>query len=180
MAARAPKQWALTCNETITSFINWRQNLLYILLLDNGFQTFLTDGATWQKKSAAHPNRGFVDDGDAVVEPQHHTAVQKSATLELMLGQISRNSIIKGCTSLPDIWQKIRQHYGFQSSGAHFLDLASFKLYLEERPEDLFHRLTAFFEDNLLSTTCGISHHSAVIDADKELTTTLENTIVVL
>ncbi len=187
MAARAPKQWALTRNETITSFENWRQNLSYILSLDNGFQPFLADDATWQKKSAAHPNRGFVDDGDAVAEPQRRTAVQKSATLKLMLGQIanycpviSRNSIIKGCTSLPDIWQKIRQHYGFQSSGAHFLDLAGFKLHPDERPEDLFQRLTAFFEDNLLTTTCGISHHGAAVDADEELTPTLENTIVVL
>ena len=31
---RAPKQWALTKQETITSFEAWRQNLQYILSLD--------------------------------------------------------------------------------------------------------------------------------------------------
>ena len=75
-----------------------------------------------------------------------------------MLGQIanyasviSRNSIVKSSTSLNDIWQKLRQHFGFQSSGAHFLDLANIKLQPGERHEDLFQRLTAFFEDNLLT-----------------------------
>ena len=32
-----------------------------------------------------------------------------------------------------DIWQKIRQHFGFQSTGAHFLDLANVLLEPDER-----------------------------------------------
>ena len=68
-----------------------------------------------------------------------------------MLGQIanfcliiSRNSIVKTSTSLADIWQQIRQPFGFQSTGAHFLDLANILLEPDERSEDLFQRLTAF------------------------------------
>ena len=185
--ARAPKQWQLTKNETITSFENWKQNLIYTLSLDNNFAPFLEDGTSWQKKTATNPTRGFTNDAAPIAERDRKTAAQKNAQLELMLGQIanycsviSRNSIIKGCTSLNDIWQKIRQHYGFQSTGSHFLDLASIKLDTDERPEDLFQRLMAFFEDNLLTTDCGITHHGAAVDADEDLTPTLENTVIVL
>ena len=105
---------------------------MYILSLDNNFSTFLTDNYVWQKKTAARPHRGFTDDGDVYAvylktgaKPQDKI----NAQIELMLGQIanycpviSRSSILKNSTSLNDIWQLIRQHYGFQSSGAHFLD----------------------------------------------------------
>ena len=166
MAQRAPKQWSLTKNETITSFEAWRQNLIYILSLDQNFAHFIRDDVTWQKKSAITPLRGFIDDDDPIPEDQRKTAVQKCTHLELMLGQIanfcpiiSRNSIIKNSVSLNDVWQKIRQHFGFQSTGAHFLDLDYIKLDPDERPEDLFQRLTAFFEDNLMTVGCGVTHH---------------------
>ena len=152
MATRAPKQWVLTRDETVNSFENWRQNLLYILSLDNNFTPFLADGFSWDKKTAANPTRGLVDDTQPIPEAQRKSAVQKTATLELMLGQIAnfcpviaRNSIIKGSTSLSVIWQTIRQHYGFQATGAHFLDLSDIKLMPGEKPEDLFQRLHAFF-----------------------------------
>ena len=35
----------------------------------------------------------------------------------------------------------LRAHYGFQSTGAHFLDFASIKLDVDERPKDLFNSL---------------------------------------
>ena len=93
---------------------------------------------------------------------------------------ISRNSIVKHSTSLNDIWQKIRQHYGFQSSGAHFLDLASIRLQPDERPEDLFQRLMAFFEDNLLSVHGALTHHGDQVTTEEDLSPTMENTVVFL
>ena len=52
-----------------------------------------------------------------------------------MLGQIanystiiSRNAIVKNSTSLNDIWSKIREHYGFQTTGSRFLDLYTIEL----------------------------------------------------
>ena len=182
---RAPKQWQLTKIETITSYESWRQNLIYVLSLDKNFVPFLD--ATWQKQTAANPRRGLTDDGAAVPEAKRLTAAQKNAHLDLLLGQIanfcpviSRNSIVKHSTSLNDIWQKIRQHYGFQSTGAHFLDLATIHLQPDERPEDLFQRLMAFFEDNLLSVHGGLTHHGDPATADEDLSPTLENTVVVL
>lgn len=184
-APRAPKQWLLTKNETITSYESWRQNLVYILSLDMNFVPFLD--SAWQKKTAANPRRGFQDDAEPIPRDRRLTAAQKSAHLDLMLGQIanfcpviSRNSIVKNSTSLNDIWHKIRQHFGFQSTGAHFLDLANITLQPDERPEDLFQRLTAFFEDNLLTVNGGVSHHGEAVPADEDLTPTLENTIVVI
>jgi hypothetical protein len=38
----------------------------------------------------------------------------------------------------------------------------------------------AFFEDNLLTTQSGISHHGAAVPLDEDLTPTLENTVVYL
>ena len=93
---------------------------------------------------------------------------------------VSRSSIVKNSVSLSDIWEKIRQHYGFQSTGAHFLDLASIIRQPDERPEDLYQRLLAFFEDNLMTTGGGITHDGENLSADEDLTPTLENTIVVL
>lgn len=183
--ARAPKQWALTKHETITSFENWRQNLEYTLSLDVNFSHFLTPGATWLKKSRDAPFRGFVDDGEAVPAEHRRTAVQKSAQLELMLGQIAnfcpviaRNTITKSSTSLATIWQHIRLHYGFQTSGAHFLDFAELRQGADERPEDLYQRLLAFINDNLLRPEFGISHHGTVPAEEEDLSPTLENLIV--
>ena len=90
------------------------------------------------KQTAANPRRGLIADGTAVSEAQRLTASQKNAHLDLLLGQIanfcpvnSRNFIVKHSTCLNDMWQKICQHYGFQSTGVHFLDLASKTLHLQ-------------------------------------------------
>ena len=164
-ANRAPKQWSLTRSETINSFENWRANLLYVLSLDPNFTQFLEDGFTWRKKSQGIAHRGLADDGEAVPEADRRTAAQKAASLELMLGQlanfcpvISRNRIIKASTALSDIWQAIRLHFGFQSTGGYFLDIANIKLEPNERPEDLFQRITAAVEDNLLTTAGGATN----------------------
>ena len=164
-AARAPKQWSLSKTENVNSFENWRQNILYTLSLDQNFAPFLVEGVQWEKKGRATPLRGLTDDGDNVAAATRRTAQQKVTQLELLLGQIanfcpviSRNTIVKNSTSIPNIWQAIRLHYGFQSTGAHFIDFADIKLEPEERPEDLFQRLMAFMEDNLQVRNGGISH----------------------
>ena len=95
---RAPRQWCLTKIETVNSFENWRQNLIYTLSLDTNFTQFITTDAKWGKKCASQPNRGFTDDD--VIASGGRTALQQVYMLELMLGQIanycpviSRNTI---------------------------------------------------------------------------------------
>ena len=165
---RAPKQWCLSKTETITSFESWRQNLVYTLSLDTQFAPFLVDGATWRKKTKANPLRGFTDDRSSA-NPRR-TAHQKVNTLELMLGQIanycpviSRNTIVKNCTSVDCIWASIRLHYGFQVTGVHFVDFTDIHLEHGERPEDLFQRLMAFMEDNLLRIE-SLTHHGERVE----------------
>jgi hypothetical protein len=117
---------------------------------------------------------------------QRRTAAQKVTHLEMMLGQIadyapviSRNTIVRNSTSISGVWQAIRQHYGLQSTGSRFLDLANIKSKLDQRPEDLYQCLMSFVEDNLLTTAGGITHHGITPEADEELSLSLENFIVV-
>ncbi len=131
---RAPKQWCLTKIETVNSFENWRQNLLHTLSLDSEFAPFLLNGAVWEKKSKTSPCSGLTDDADPVPAAQRRTKERKAAMLELMLGQIanycpviSRHSIVRNSTSTGSIWQPIHLHYGFQCTGAHFIDFAAMR-----------------------------------------------------
>ena len=186
-SSRAPKQWCLTKVETVNSFENWKQNLSYVLSLDPNFASFLVPGTTWLKKSKNNLNRGFTNDATPIPESQRRTAAQKVTHLELMLGQIanycpviSRSTIVKNSTSIDNIWQAIRTHYGFQSTGGHFLDFADIKLEPNEHPEDLYQRLMAFIEDNLLLANGGITHHGVNPGDDEELTPFLENLVVLL
>ena len=71
--------------------------------------------------STAQPLRGFTDDGEDVPTAKRQTAQQKVNFLELMLGQIanycpviSRNTLVKNSTSIQFIWNRIREHFGFQ------------------------------------------------------------------
>ena len=111
---RAPKQWSLSKDETITSFEARRQNLLYILSMDPNFAHFLLEETTWQRKTSNQPTRGFADDGEDVPQANRRTAAQKVTHLELMLGQIANfcpvvacNTIVKNSTSMQSIWQAI-------------------------------------------------------------------------
>ena len=131
--------------------------------------------------------RGFQNDTEQVPENTRRSAAQKIAHLELMLGQIanfcpiiSRNTIVKNATSVNHIWQTIRQHFGFQMTGGHFLDFSNIRLEPGERPEDLYQRLTSFVEDNLMRPDVPISHHGEVPEEEEELTPTLENLIVLI
>ena len=84
---------------------------------------------------------------------------------------------MKNLTSLEPIWQTIREHFGFQVTGAHFLDFADMHLEADERPEDLYQRLIAFVEDSLLRPS-GLRHHGEQMTEDEELSPTLENLLV--
>ena len=155
--------------------------------MDPNFADFLLDDSTWEKKTRTNPLRGFENDTDAVPAARRRTAQQKVTHLELMLGQIanycpiiSRNSIVRNSTSLKSIWQAIRMHFGFHSTGAHFIDFAGIKLEHGERPEDLYQRLMAFVEDNLLKSDGGITHHDETPSEDEDLSPSLENFVVLV
>ena len=171
----------------MNSFENWKHNLQYVLSLDPNFADFLFDDSTWEKKIRANPLRGFDNDTDAVPVARRCTAQQKVTHLELMVGQIanycpiiSRNTIVRNSTSLKSIWQAIRMHFGFHSTGAHFIDFAGIKLEHGKRPEDLYQRLMAFVEDNLLKGDGGITHQDEPPSEDEDLSPSLENFAVLV
>ena len=126
---RTPKQRELTKSETLTTFESWRQTLVYAASQDAHFAPFLVPGAEWLKQTNAINNRGLQNDPEDVPEANCRTAAQKLISLNLLLGYIAnyapviaRATIIKSSTSLTSIWQALRQHYGFQRTGDHFLD----------------------------------------------------------
>lgn len=98
-SSRAPKQWQLTRSETINSFNNWKENLIYTLSLDANFSPYTTkDDASWGKKTTASPHRGFVDDNATTAGAK--TKEQKCANVDLMLGQIANYATLSPETKL--------------------------------------------------------------------------------
>ena len=173
---RPPKQWQLSENETINSFANWQSNIMYHLSLNNDFETFLT--TEWRKKSVT--NRGLEAAGGK-------TAVQRNIILERMLGLIAqfvptllRNDIIKKSTSLNSIWQRIRKHYSFSQSEVNFLKLSTIKRKPDERYETFYQRIVAHLEDNLLTSTSGLTHDGQAVTEDEEMSPTVERLAVYL
>lgn len=182
---RAPKQWCLSWHETLNSFKSWKENIIYTLSLDPDFTDLLKDDVTWLKKSPENPLRGFVDDATTIPVATRKSATQKVCKLELLLGQIanfcpviSRNQIIRNSTLLSNVWQSIRLHFGFQSTGGQFLDIADVALQADERPEDLFQRLSSFAEDSLLYKDGSITHHGEHYVKNEYMSPTLENFVV--
>jgi hypothetical protein len=97
--SRAPKQRALTKQETITSYEAWRQNLQYTLALDQ-FAVFLLEDTTWLRKTSTAPLRGLENDGEDVPAASRRTAAQKLTHFELMLVVVMPSSqlLSRHCT----------------------------------------------------------------------------------
>ena len=183
---KPPKQWKLGKVEDLNSFENWQQNQILNLSLCPNFAIFLADGVSWDKANcSARAHRGLTNDGDDVPENNRLTAAQKLVYLNLMLDQlacycpvISRNSLRNDSTSIQSVWQMIRAHFGFQQSGAHFLDFSEIHYEADERPEDLFQRILTFIDDNLLKARGAITHNGEERTTDEQKTPSLENMIV--
>ena len=95
---------------------------------------------------------------------------------QLLSSNIS-NTLVKNATSIQSVWNMIRAHFGFQITGAHFMDFANLQLEADERLKDLSQRLIAFVEDIFLRAK-SLSHHGEASTKDEELTPTLEDFIV--
>ena len=79
---KATLQWKLTTEETITSFTNWKENLLYILELDSKFAPFLAEGVSWSDSDT--PDRGFLDDPLSIPEAMRLNKSQKAHNLKMI------------------------------------------------------------------------------------------------
>lgn len=182
---RSPKLWNLTKTETVSSFENWKGTILYALSLDTKFTPFLSESFEWKRKTV-DANRGFRDkkaEDDSVTT----SAIQQVFLLDSFLGMIasyapviSRNTIVRDCCSLKEIFQKLRAHYGFTINGSSIIDIVSISRTSDESPEDVFQRFQSMIDNCLLSTTDDLEHHGDDISVDESLTPTLENLVVCL
>ena len=182
---QAPKQWKLSTDETLTSFTNWKENLVYTLSLNTNFAPFVALDFVWGDGNVA--NRGLLDDAEDVPEARRRTAVQKAQSMNMMLGQIAnycnviaRHQIVEDSTSMNSIWDMIREHYGFRVTGSRFLDLSAIRLEPGEKPADLYQRLVSFFTDNLFTRASNLTHKGNAAVIDEKLSVSLQNTIVVM
>ena len=189
------KQWPLTESETLISFEAWRSNLVYRLNSDPKFAIFLLEGVVWQKHARAQGDtRGLqsdllpADDPDNPngPNPAGFTAAQKVQNLDLMLQQIanfcpiiSRRTIIYESTSISSVWQSIKLHFGFQTTGGNFIDFVGVKFTPPERPETLYQRMLSFVENNLLSPG-QLTHKGEDVTEYEDISPTLENLVVLL
>ena len=154
-----------------------------MLSLDSNFTPFLLDGINRAEKSVFSLLQDFSDD-DA--ETQNVRTEQHKVThVELMFGQISsfcpvisRSAIVKNSPSLASVWQNIGMNFGFQTSGAHFLDSDSTPFGSDEHPDDLFQRLTVSIDDILITTDIPITHHGELSSIDEDFSPEIENLIV--
>ena len=109
----ARKLWELTENETLSSFENWKTNIIYHLTADPNYVEFLEDDCIWKRKTE-DPNRGFCDLKDAKGAIIGNTASQKAKFLTLCLGMIagyapiiSPFAITRDARSIREIFQKL-------------------------------------------------------------------------
>ena len=184
--ARPPKLEKLTENETLNSFLIWKDTLVYTLDLDKNFKPFIS-GALTTWSDADTEDRGFADDVAPIPLDERVKKGEKAWLLTLMLGQvanwctvISRHEIVNESTSLESIWAMIREHYGFHVTGSRYLDLASIRSLPGEKPSSLYQRLVSFFTDNLFTRASGLKHKGKVATSDEKLSVSLQNTIIVL
>ena len=177
--AQGCKPWKLTKTETLSRFENWKCVIINSLRHFEVNRRYLSSTTTWLKKRSSR-TRGFVQ----IVGGK--TANEQTEDLEQLLGMIAtycpvidRNIIIDDSRNIDEVWKTIRQHYNFQQSAANFLDLADFVLEPDERPEDLYQRMTSFVRENLLKRQDPIIHDDEA-RVDHEYSTPMVENMTVL
>ena len=91
---------------------------------------------------------------------------------------VSHNSVVKNSTWLNNIWQMIRQHFGFQFSGVHISDWSNITLQSDDRQRDLYQRL--IYINDFFAASRNIYQHEGPVTVVEDLGRTLQDNIVVL
>lgn len=162
--------WALSKKETSSTFKNWRSNIAYSLSLNLDFSDFFEPGFTWEEKTHDNPTWGLI----AGTGEHARTAVQRAGALEVMLGQIAcwapvvaRSLITRDALSL-----QYAKEWGIPSGWCYF-ELAS-----NESHEDLFQRMYAFVEDNLIERNDNRTHLGRQATDDKRISQSFLSVLV--
>ena len=187
MSAKPPKVTELSRNETLSSFLAWKGNLIYNLALNPHFADFLNDDVRWEPKSVSNV-RGLNNLVEIDVNQCRRvvaTGAQRAKFLDTMLGMIagyapiiSRNIIVRDCNSLKEVFHKIRAHYGFAQTGSNIIDAVSITQREEETPEDVYQRLHSLVDSSLLTVEDDIKHMGSFVQNDEVVTPTLSNMLI--
>ena len=178
---RGFKQWRLSkTEETISTFEDWRSNLCFTLKQDKDFAPFLKKGVTWSKAKIDPITRGLSAVENKSAEDRADDLVQMLESISSFSPWVRKASIVDNTKCLEDVWQAIRLHYGFKTSGANFIDFVNIKLDPTERHEDLYQRMASFIDDNLLKKNDNINHDGDLVTSDEIVSPSLENLVVLL
>lgn len=154
--AHAPsdRQWTLTSRETIATFEHWKSVMEYSFLSDSTWSDFTSPGATWV---CGEDDKTFGLKDDTGSGTDKRTAAVKIAALTRMIEYIAgyapivaKSILLREPKSIPEIWQILCDHYGFESFGAHINTLAKVHMEPGEQPNDVYQRIYAIVENNLL------------------------------
>ena len=157
-------------NQKLWTLENWKQNVQYMLSLDQNFAPVLVDGVTWASKTRNSPLRAFVG--------SKQQSKQKVNMLELMLGQTENFCpIITRKLYLDRTHRASRSPPFWVSSNGRVLYRIGRDSRGTKRTSWRFMPTTHGIRGRLLRNN-GISHHGEVIVDDEELSPTLENFIV--
>ncbi len=162
----------LTNEETLTSFEDWKNNLVFYLSQDKDFSTLLKEETRWKKISDSDPNRG-------------RDSAEQKLILDRFLGVIAGLSppllyhdIIDDTTCISDVFRLLRSFYQFSPSECTFIKYFSIKRDVVngslERPLHLFLRMKQYIRDNLLLSSGKIEHDGKIPTANENLSPTTE------
>ncbi len=128
MSAKPTPVRELSRNETLTSFLSWKGNLVYNLGLNPHFAEFLRPDARWTSRLVSQ-TRGLnnvLDHNNRLIA----SGVQRAGFLETMLGLIagycpilSRNIIVRDCNTMKEIFHKIGAITGLRKTVVQFWTL---------------------------------------------------------
>ena len=172
---KAQRPVRLSEDETLTSFEDWKNNLIFYLNQETSFASFLTQEARWTKASDADANRGVT--AAELPKLKNFLGVIAGLAPPLLHGDIIEDS-----TRLDDIFNLIRAYYQFAPSEATFLKFCGIKREMVggnvERPVHLYLRLRQFIRDNLLISGGKITHNGVVPTNNEKMSPTTERLIV--
>ena len=142
---------------------------------DKDFAPFTKKGVTWTKTKTS--TRGLAALGDKTAEDR---VEDRLGCIASFCPVIKKSTIIDNSRCLEDVWQAIRLHFGFHTSGANFLDFTDIKLLPNERHETLYQRMASFIDDNLLKSSDTITHDGENSTENEVISPSLENLDVLL
>ena len=123
-------------DESLTTFEDWKNNLIFYLSQDADFQLFLKSDTAWTVKSSTTEHRGL-DSAAKCQKLEQFLGIIASLAPPLLYGDIIEDS-----TKLSDVFRLLRTYYSFAPSESTFLKFASIKREVEngtlERPLHLY------------------------------------------